>query len=193
MDFSVVESGYDRDEVDQCLADLGEQLARATAQAQAAEEARAELELVRRDADRLHELLRNRPAVYRNTFRIQHMVALAEEEAEEILTEARTELDNARRDAERIRQEAYAEAVNARRDYELALTARRRRQNDVDRVLGGVLDPAPATNGAAAPPGSAPAEAPAASGPLGEPAPQREERPPNPSRWRRPGKPATVR
>lgn len=190
MDFSVVESGYDRDEVDQCLADLGEQLALATAQAQSADEARAELALVRQDADRLHALLRTRPAVYRNTFRVQQMVALAEEEAEEILAEARTELDNARRDAERIRQEAYAEAVNARRDYELALTARRRRQGDVDQVLAAVR-PEPA----ASPSGPAVDLAPEASGPLGEPAaPQREEqRPPNSSRWRRPTKPATVR
>jgi dsDNA-specific endonuclease/ATPase MutS2 len=183
MDFSVVESGYDRDEVDRCLADLGEQLARVTAQAESAAEARAELELVRRDADRLHELLKTRPAVYRNTFRIQHMVALAEEEAEEILTEARVELDNARRDAERIRSEAYADAVNARRDFELALSARRRHASDVDKVLDGVLEPAMAR----------PADAePEAAGPLGEPVPEREERP-APSRWRRPGRPATVR
>ena len=183
MDFSVVESGYDRDEVDRCLADLGEQLARATAQAEAAAEARAELALVRRDADRLHELLKTRPAVYRNTFRIQHMVALAEEEAEEILTEARTELDNAHRDAERIRSEAYADAVNARRDFELALSARRRRATDVEEVLKDAGEPAAA--------GPADAE-PEAAGPLGEPVPDREERP-APSRWRRPGRPATVR
>jgi dsDNA-specific endonuclease/ATPase MutS2 len=184
MDFSVVESGYDRDEVDRCLADLGEQLARVTAQAESAAEARAELELVRRDAERLHELLKARPAVYRNTFRIQHMVALAEEEAEEILTEARSELDNARRDAERIRSEAYADALNARRDFELALSARRRRASDVEEVLEGVrVEPA----------ASVPAKAePEAAGPLGEPVPEREERP-APSRWRRPGRPATVR
>ena len=181
MDFSVVESGYDRDEVDRCLADLGEQLARAAAQAEAAAEARAELALVRRDADRLHELLKTRPAVYRNTFRIQHMVALAEEEAEEILTEARTELDNAHRDAERIRSEAYADALNARRDFELALSARRRRATDVEEVLKDAGEPAAA----------GPAE-PEAAGPLGEPVPEREERP-APSRWRRPGRPATVR
>jgi hypothetical protein len=184
MDFSVVESGYDRDEVDRCLADLGEQLARVTAQAEAAAAARAELALVRRDADRLHELLKTRPAVYRNTFRIQHMVALAEEEAEEILTEARTELDNAHRDADRIRSEAYADAVNARRDFELALSARRRRATDVEEVLKDVgLEPTAA--------GPADAE-PEAAGPLGEPVPEREERP-APSRWRRPGRPATVR
>jgi hypothetical protein len=145
MDFSVVESGYDRDEVDACLADLGEQLARASAQIEAAADVRAELELVRRDANRLHELLRTRPAVYRSTFRIQHMVELAEEEAEEILAQARAELDNARRDAERIRQEAYAEAVDARRDFELALNLRRKRALEADEVLAAVpLAPAPA-------------------------------------------------
>jgi len=140
--------------------------------------------LVRRDADRLHELLKSRPAVYRNTFRVQHMVALAEEEAEEILTEARSALDNARRDAERIRSEAYADAVNARRDFELALSARRRHANDVEQVLEAVrLEPVAA----------GPAEAgPEAAGPLGEPVPTREERP-APSRWRRPRRPATVR
>jgi len=182
MDFSVVESGYDRDEVDRCLADLGEQLARVTAQAESAAQARAELELVRRDADRLHELLKTRPAVYRNTFRVQHMVALAEEEAEEILTEARAELDTARRDAERIRSEAYADAVDARRDFELALSARRRQACDVDKVLESIrMEPAAAAEAG-----------PEAAGPLGEPVPEREERP-APSRWRRPGRPATVR
>ena len=101
--------------------------------------------------------------------RIQHIVALAEEEAEEILTEARTELDNAHRDAERIRSEAYADAVNARRDFELALSARRRHATDVDEVLKDVrLEPAAA--------GPADAE-PEAAGPLGEPVPEREERP----------------
>jgi hypothetical protein len=128
MDFSIAESGYDRDEVDRCLADLGAQLALASAQAASAAETRAELALVRRDATRLHALLKARPAVYRNTLRIQQMVALAEEEAAEILAEAKAEREAAHAEAERIREEAYEEATRARRDFEAALQARRRRE-----------------------------------------------------------------
>ncbi|HEY6594803.1 MAG TPA: hypothetical protein VI011_11965 [Asanoa sp.] len=148
MDFSIVESGYDRDEVDRCLADLGEQLAFASAQAASAAEARAELALVRRDADRLHALLKARPAVYRNTLRIQQMVALAEEEAAEILAEARAEREAAHAEAERIREEAYEEATRARRDFEAALQARRRREQLAEETWKRVrVEAAPPRNG----------------------------------------------
>ena len=137
MDFSIVESGYDRDEVDSCLLDLGEQLASASAQAEGAASMRIELGMVRAEAERLHEMLRARPAVYRNTLRIQQMVTLAEEEAGDIVAEAREVLAKAREDAQRIRAEAYNDAVKARRDFELALDLHRKVERQFGNANGG--------------------------------------------------------
>ena len=165
MDFSIVDSGYDREEVESCLLDLGEQLARASAQAESAARMRVELGMVRAEAERLHEMLRNRPAVYRNTLRIQQMVTLAEEEAADILAEARDVLAKAREDAQRIRADAYNDAVKARRDFELALADRRRREDAAGEVLSHIkisFEPAGAVGGPAVP-GAAPARGVASS------------------------------
>ncbi|HEX6968226.1 MAG TPA: ATPase [Micromonosporaceae bacterium] len=135
MEFSVTELGYDREEVDVYLARLHEELAQLQVQAQAAAETNAELVLVREEAARLRRLVAGRPSVYRVSGRMQRLLAAAEEEAAEILAQAREELAAAQREAEQLRARAYAEAVEARRDFEAALHARRQREQRADEIL----------------------------------------------------------
>ncbi|MEV1288572.1 ATPase [Micromonospora sp. NPDC049679] len=139
MEFSGVELGYDREQVDHCLEDLGDQLEKMTAEARAAAAADAELALVREEVTRLRRMLRGRPAVYRTSVRLHHMLELAQEEAAEIVAQAHEELAAARREAAELRDRAYNEAVQARRDFEAALQARRRREQEVDVILRRVV------------------------------------------------------
>ncbi|GAB3138326.1 hypothetical protein GCM10027290_05720 [Micromonospora sonneratiae] len=137
MEFSVVEIGYDQDQVDSCLEDLCRQLGRMAAQAEAAAEASEELDLVREEVERLRGLLSGKPGAYRTSAstRMQEMLAVAEEEAAEIRAQARNELTAAREEARLLRDQVYAEALQARRDFEAALQARRRREARVDEIL----------------------------------------------------------
>jgi dsDNA-specific endonuclease/ATPase MutS2 len=135
MEFSVVELGYDREQVDHCLEDLGEQLEKMTAEAQSTATAKTELALAREEVTRLRRTLRGRPAVYRTSVRLHHMLELAQEEAAEIVAQAREELAAARREAAELRDRAYNDALQARRDFEAALQARRRREQEVDVIL----------------------------------------------------------
>lgn len=135
MQFSVVEIGYDREQVDACLADLNDQLMRLQAEAQVAAETNAELVMVREEVARLRRLLAGRPSVYRTSGRMQQLLAAAEEEAAEIVAQARDELVIAQREAEQVRARAYADALRARRDFELALYARRQREERADEIL----------------------------------------------------------
>ncbi|WP_091559983.1 hypothetical protein [Micromonospora pattaloongensis] len=135
MEFSVVELGYDREQVDHCLEDLGEQLDRMTTETRAAVAAAAELTLLREEVTRLRRMLRGRPAVYRTSARLHHMLELAQEEATEIVAQANAELAAARREAAQVREQAYNDALQARRDFEAALHARRRREQEVDVIL----------------------------------------------------------
>ena len=138
MEFSVVEIGYDQDQVDAYLAELGEEMASLRAQAHVAAETNAELILVREEAARLRRLLAGKPSVYRVSGRTQELLAAAEEEAAEIIAQAREELAAARREAEQLRARAYADAMQARRDFEAALHARRQRERRADEVLRAV-------------------------------------------------------
>jgi hypothetical protein len=149
MEFSVVEVGYDRDQVDSCLEDLAERLTRMVVCTEAAEGSGAELDAVRDEALRLRDLLETaRPEERGPSYRTRRLLAIAEEEAAQILTRARAELAAAQEDARRIRDRVYAEAVQARRDFEAALHARRIRARQVDEILRDVPqvpgDPVPA-------------------------------------------------
>jgi cell division septum initiation protein DivIVA len=157
MEFSVVEIGYDQAQVDSCLEELGRQLARMAAQADAAAEANEELELVREEVERLRGLLSGKPGPYRTSAapRMQEMLAVAEAEAAEIRAQARDELTAAREEARLVRDRVYAEALQARRDFEAALHARRQREQRVDEILRDVAivlvsDPTAASAGEAA-------------------------------------------
>jgi len=169
MEFSVVEIGYDQDQVNSCLEDLCRQLARMAAQAEAAAEANEELDLVREEVERLRGLLSGKPGGYRTpaSTRFQEMLAVAQEEAAQIRAQARDELTSAREEARLLRDQVYAEALQARRDFEAALQARRRREARVDEILREVdLVAVSVEQGSGGPTGSAvPATRAAAGGP----------------------------
>ncbi|BCJ69928.1 ATPase [Polymorphospora rubra] len=135
MEFAVVDGGYDPEQVNCCLADLGRQLARLSAQTEQVEAAYGELGDARAEIRRLRAMLHGRPAVYQGSQRIQQMLTMAEEEAAEIVSQAYDELAEAQRAAIELRERVYEEAVQARRDFESALHARRCRERETDRIL----------------------------------------------------------
>ncbi|MDG4831292.1 ATPase [Solwaraspora sp. WMMD1047] len=162
MEFSVVEMGYDRGQVDSCLADLAERLARMVAQADVAAGTNEELAGVRVAAAQLRDFLADaRSDSHLPSHRMQRLIASAEEEAAGILLRARAELTAAREEARQLRDRVYAEAMQARRDFEAALHARRMRAHQVDEILRTVqvvtvpADQAPAEDG---PAGAAPGQ-----------------------------------
>jgi hypothetical protein len=178
MEFSVVAEGYDRAQVDTCLGNLGGQLARLAAQAEAGAQAAAELASLRDEVIKLRAVARGKPVAYRASSRLKQILAMAEEEAAEIVAQAHEELAAARREAEQIREETYEAALQARRDFETALHARRCRERQVDDLLRLVVGAADATDGAARQTPQRPSQRDAA--PLGGPA-----TPGSPSRWPR--------
>ncbi|MEU1587802.1 ATPase [Micromonospora sp. NPDC005710] len=133
MRFSVVETGYDKRQVDHCLDELGIRLSRLAARA---EGAAGEWDEIRQEAASLSGLLRRLDLGDATTTRPTGDPE--RHEAAEILAQARLELDEAREEARRVRERAYAEAVQARRDVEAALDARRRRETRLDDILGQV-------------------------------------------------------
>jgi cell division septum initiation protein DivIVA len=135
MDFSIVKMGYDQDQVDSCLADLSERLARLTVPADVAAGPGDELIRVRQEAARLHGMLTGGSAADRGPARMRELLAVAEQEAAQILARARGELTAAQAEARQLRDQVYAEAVQARRDFEAALHARRMREEQVDHIL----------------------------------------------------------
>ncbi len=130
MEFSVVEVGYDRDQVNSCLTDLRERFVRLAGWADAVIGTSEELAPVRKEIARLRELLSVTSTGAAATDRRR-----AEEEAAEILARARRELAAAKEEARQVRDRVYAEALQARRDFEAALYARRLREEQVDRIL----------------------------------------------------------
>lgn len=135
MDFTIAEMGYDRGQVDSCLADLSEGLARLAAPAEVASEPGEELLRVRREAARMHHLLSAGSAAERGPERMRELLADVEREAAQLLARARGELTAAKEEARQVRDQAYAEALRARRDFEAALHARRMREEQVDHIL----------------------------------------------------------
>lgn len=135
MDFTIVAMGYDRDQVDSCLADLSERLARLAVPADAASGPGDELIRVRQEAARLHGMLTGGSAADRGPERMRELLAVAEQEAAQLLAQARGELTAAQEEARQLRDQAYAEALQARRDFEAALHARRMREERVDHIL----------------------------------------------------------
>ncbi|MFK3979817.1 ATPase [Micromonospora sp. NPDC050397] len=135
MDFTIAEMGYDRDQVDSCLAELREGLARLATPAEAASAPDDELLRVRREAARLHLVLTGGSVAERAPERMRELLAVVEREAAQLLARARGELTAAKEEARQVRDRAYAEALQARRDFEAALHARRVREQRVDHIL----------------------------------------------------------
>ncbi|WP_174536566.1 ATPase [Micromonospora chalcea] len=135
MRFSVVETGYDRRQVDSCLDELSLRLGRLAARAEGAAGAGREWDQIRSDALHLCDFLHRRTAPVEG--RDSAGPSAAEREAAELLATARAELEAAREEARRLREEAYADALRARREFEAALLARRRRESRVDEILAG--------------------------------------------------------
>lgn len=141
MEFSVVESGYDRRQVDTGLSDLADRLegmaGRAAATARSGPQ--AGLALVCEEVAVLTTLLRDgRGPIHSPSHRMQQLLTAAEEEAAALLARARAEVAAAEQEAARIRDRAYAEALQARRDCEAALLARRQRAERADAILAGI-------------------------------------------------------
>lgn len=135
MEFSVVEIGYDQHQVDCCLGDLGDWLARLAVQTDIAARTNPELAQLRAEIARLGDLLTARPIIDGTSGGARQVLLTAEQEAAEILARARADLAAAREEARRVRDQVYAEAVQARRDFEAALHARRIRAERADEIL----------------------------------------------------------
>ncbi|AXO38192.1 hypothetical protein MicB006_5934 [Micromonospora sp. B006] len=131
----MVETGYDRRQVDSCLDELSLRLGRLAARAEGAAGAGREWDQIRSDALHLCDFLHRRAAAIEGPGTAGP--SAAEREAAELLATARAELEAARQEARRLREEAYAEALRARREFEAALLARRRRESRVDEILAG--------------------------------------------------------
>lgn len=135
MEFSVVEIGYDQNEVDRCLEQLGERLGRLAVRTDAVAKNNPELAQLRAEIDRLSGLLVVPPPPADASDRARQLLLTAEREAAEILARARADLAAAREEARQVRDQVYAEAVQARRDFEAALQARRIRADRVDEIV----------------------------------------------------------
>ncbi|MEU7589887.1 ATPase [Micromonospora sp. NPDC049230] len=155
MRFSVVETGYDKRQVDSCLDELGIRLSRLAARAEGAAEISGEWDEIRQEAAWLSGLLQRLDLG--DTAVPRYPADAVRREAAEILAQARAELEEARAEARLVRERAYEEAVQARRDFEAALYLRRRREARVDEILAQVTPdqvPADTPTAAAGVPGS---------------------------------------
>jgi hypothetical protein len=155
MRFSIVETGYDKRQVDSCLDELGIRLSRLATRAAGCAEATGEWDEIRQEAEWLSGLLQRLDLG--DTAVTRDAGAAERRAAAEILAQARAELDEARMEARQVRERAYEEAVQARRDFEAALHARRRREARVDQLLGQLTEdlvPADTPTAAAGVPGS---------------------------------------
>ncbi|MFJ6198901.1 ATPase [Micromonospora sp. NPDC092111] len=151
MRFSVVETGYDRRQVDSCLDELGVRLIRLAARAEVAAGAGREWDQIRQEATLLCGLVDHQEPARDDRATARRAASAVEREAAAILAQARSELDAAREEARQVRERVYAEAVRARREFEAALHERRRRAVRVDQVLtGATVEPVPADTPTAA-------------------------------------------
>ncbi|WP_422751905.1 ATPase [Micromonospora sp. WMMD708] len=134
MRFSVVESGYDRQEVDSCLDELGVRLTRLAARAEVVTGAGRDWDQIRQETTLLLAMVdRRRSDAARGAVRPATPGA-----ADDLLARARAELDAAREEARQLRERVYAEAVQARREFEASLHERRHRAARVDQLLTGL-------------------------------------------------------
>ncbi|MBM7076566.1 MULTISPECIES: ATPase [Micromonospora] len=134
MRFSVVESGYDRRQVDSCLDELGVRLTRLAARAEVIAGAGRDWDQIRQETTLLLAVVdRRRADADRGAAR-----PAAPRTAGELLARARAELDAAREEARQLRERVYAEAVQARREFEASLHERRHRAARVDQLLTGL-------------------------------------------------------
>lgn len=131
MRFSVVGSGYDRQQVDSYLDELGVRLARLAARAEVIVGAGPDSDLIRQETTLLLALVDRRQADGDRAVRPAGPAA-------EILARARGEWDAAREEVRHLRERVYAEAVQARREFEASLRERRHRAARVDQLLTGL-------------------------------------------------------
>lgn len=134
----MVESGYDRHQVDAGLTDLADRLQRLAVHAAAAagSDPAAGLARVGKEIESLIEMLRRRGGpTYPPSYRMQRLLAAAREEAADLRRQARAELEAAQREARQIRERAYTEALQARRDLEAVLYARQLRAERTEELL----------------------------------------------------------
>ncbi|MEV4846612.1 ATPase [Micromonospora matsumotoense] len=128
MRFSVVGSGYDRQQVDSYLDELAVRLTRLAARVEVIVGAGRDSDQIRQETTLLLALVDRRQADGDRAAR----------PAAEILARARGELDAAREEARHLRERVYAEAVQARREFEASLRERRHRAARVDQLLTGL-------------------------------------------------------
>ncbi|WP_155368117.1 DivIVA domain-containing protein [Catellatospora vulcania] len=153
--------GYSFDEVDAYVEDTARRMRRLIAEVQRLSAANVLLDEVLAENARLTaELAEVRPHA-RIGPRVQSIMRLAEQEADELRSTACEVLADARREADAIRRQAQAEADQARRDRELALDHQEhsppeRQVPSADSacaVAGYVIGPVPTAEPAAAPRG----------------------------------------
>ncbi|BCJ35702.1 hypothetical protein Athai_32050 [Actinocatenispora thailandica] len=128
--FEVVLWGYDRKQVDACMAQLEEQLTALYDEQRQAMALTDELHRLRSENADLRARLSGVPVVHPVGARVQQILAMAEEEATELHSTADRHLAAAREDAAAIVAAARQEATRARRDCELAMQQLRRSQQD---------------------------------------------------------------
>ncbi|MFI9638931.1 ATPase [Micromonospora sp. NPDC051925] len=133
MRFSVVESGYDRRQVDSCLDELAVRLTRLAARAEVVAGAGRDADQIRQESTLVLALVDRRQADGDRA-----AARSAERAAAEILARARGELNAAREEARQLRERVYAEAVQARREFEASLHERRHRAARADELLTGL-------------------------------------------------------
>jgi len=137
--------GYDRDQVDQHLTDLGERLAAATQSRQAAEQRVRTLEQELRSA---RERGDSEPAMSQDSFgfRAEKILRFAEHEAADVRTRAATVLEQARADAEKHRHEVEQALIarSAELDAEAAkrTIAIQEREQQAQMMLAGAREEA---------------------------------------------------
>ncbi|WP_328346149.1 ATPase [Micromonospora sp. NBC_00421] len=137
MRFSVVESGYDRRQVDFCLDELTVRLTRLAARAEVFVGAGRDADQIRQEATLLLALVDRRQGGG-DRAAARPAGPAAGQTAAEFLARARGELNAAREEARQLRERVYAEAVQARREFEASLRERRHRAAQVDQLLTGL-------------------------------------------------------
>lgn len=134
--FDVARRGYHRGQVDEYLDRLEQSLAVAQAHQEAAQSDRnAAAQRVAVLEQELSEARRKLTESERPTYaglgaRVEQMLRLAEEEAEQIRQAALTQTSAARTQAETLLEQAQSRAAQAEREFEQALEARRRQADE---------------------------------------------------------------
>lgn len=134
--FEVVLWGYDRTQVDQCIAELEDRLTALYGEQRRADRLDAELGRSRVEIADLRARLCGVPLVHSVGEEMAHVLRVAERQAVDMRAEAERELVAAHENAARILADAQREADQHRRDCEIALREHRRsQQRRADRLV----------------------------------------------------------